>query len=86
MSTHYEIGIVRRFDFSSKLQRMSVIVKNNCEDFFKIFAKGSPEKIKEMCREETIPNNFTEILSKYTKVSSNNLKFKERTKSIRSIS
>lgn len=47
---------------------MSVIVKNNSENFFKVFSKGAPEKIKEMCREETIPTNFNEMLTKYTKV------------------
>ena len=28
MEDHYELGIVRRFDFVPKLQRMSVITKN----------------------------------------------------------
>jgi magnesium-transporting ATPase (P-type) len=40
MKTHYEMGIVRRFDFSSKLQRMSVIVKNVNEPYFKVYSKG----------------------------------------------
>lgn len=66
MRTHYELGIVRRFDFSSKLQRMSVIVKNVNEPYFKSFCKGSPEKIKELCKADTIPVNFNFILNKYT--------------------
>jgi cation-transporting ATPase 13A2 len=66
LKTHYELGIVRRFDFSSKLQRMSVIVKNTNEPHFKAFCKGSPEKIKELCKAETIPQNFNVILNKYT--------------------
>jgi cation-transporting ATPase 13A2 len=66
LKTHYEIGIVKRFDFSSKLQRMSVLTKNVNESNFKAFCKGSPEKIKELCRPETIPTNFNEILSSYT--------------------
>jgi cation-transporting ATPase 13A2 len=66
LKSQYELGIIRRFDFSSKLQRMSVIVKNVNEDFFKIYCKGSPEKIRELCREETIPDNFHSILSDYT--------------------
>lgn len=64
--THYELGIIRRFDFSSKLQRMSVIVKNVNEPYFKVFCKGSPEKIKELCKPDTIPSNFNEVLSNYT--------------------
>jgi cation-transporting ATPase 13A2 len=66
LKTHYELGIIRRFDFTSKLQRMSVIVKNLNEPFFKVFCKGSPEKIKELCKPETIPENFNEVLSGYT--------------------
>ena len=46
---HYELGIIRRFDFESKLQRMSTIVKNIPETNFLCFCKGSPEKISELC-------------------------------------
>lgn len=45
---------------------MSTIVKNVNEPYFKAFCKGSPEKIKELCKPDTIPSNFNEILSKYT--------------------
>ena len=62
----YEIALIRRFDYVSKLQRMSVVVKNTNEDFYKVYCKGSPEKIREMCRVETIPSNFNRILSQYT--------------------
>lgn len=61
-----EIGIIRRFDFSSKLQRMSVIVKHLDEAGFRLHIKGSPEKIRELCKPETIPANYHEILEKYT--------------------
>ena len=63
---HYEIGIVKRFDFSSKLQRMSVLTKNVNEPFFKCFVKGSPEKIKELCKPNSLPPNFNEELNKCT--------------------
>ena len=63
---HYELGIIRRFDFESKLQRMSTIVKNIPETNFLCFCKGSPEKISELCIENTLPENFNEILNKYT--------------------
>ena len=45
-SSLYEIAIVRRFDFSAKLQRMITLTKNLNEPYFKAFCKGSPEKIK----------------------------------------
>ena len=63
---HYELGVIRRFDFSSKLQRMSVIIQNSNEDYFKLFCKGSPEKIEKLCKSDTIPKNFNKTLRKYT--------------------
>ena len=65
MEEHYELGIVRRFDFVPKLQRMSVITKNVNENYYKVFCKGSPEKLKELCMPETIPANFNDILNNY---------------------
>ena len=62
----YGIGIVKRFDFSSKLQRMTTISKNINEDFFKTYCKGSPEKVKDLCKSDTIPSNFVNTLNKYT--------------------
>ena len=63
---HYELGIIKRFDFESKLQRMSTIVKNVIEENYVCFCKGSPEKIFELCQRKTIPDNFNEVLTKYT--------------------
>lgn len=31
------------------------------------FVKGSPEKIYELCKKETIPSDFNQILFQYTK-------------------
>ena len=44
MEDHYELGIVRRFDFVPKLQRMSVITKNVNENFYKVFCKKTQSK------------------------------------------
>lgn len=63
-----ELAIIRRFDFSSKLQRMSVIVRNINENKFKLHVKGSPEVIRELCRPETIPENFHVVLNDYAQV------------------
>ena len=62
----YQVALIRRFDFSSKLQRMSVIAKNMFDDTFRSYVKGSPEKIRELCLAETLPENFDEILQIYT--------------------
>ena len=64
----YQIDIYKRFDFNSNLQRMSVIGKDVNEDYFKVYCKGSPEKIKNLCIVETIPKNFDEILDSYTTI------------------
>lgn len=44
-----KIYIKRRFEFSSTLQRMSVIVEKN--GTLRAHVKGSPEKLRELCRE-----------------------------------
>ena len=66
LKERYEIGIVKRFDFSSKLQRMTTITKNINEDYFKAFCKGSPEKLRDLCKPETVPFNFDSVLNTYT--------------------
>ena len=63
-----EIGVIRRFEFSSKLQRMSVIVRNLNENKFRLHVKGSPEVIRELSKPESIPDNFHSILNDYAKV------------------
>lgn len=62
----YQLALIRRFEFSSKLQRMSVIVKNLANNSFRTYVKGSPEMIRELCNPTTLPNNFEEILEIYT--------------------
>jgi cation-transporting ATPase 13A3/4/5 len=66
LKSQYELSIIRRFEFNSNLQRMTVIVKDVNEQNFKIYCKGSPEKILELCREDTLPHNFSQILANYT--------------------
>ena len=66
IKNHYEFGLIKRFDFESKLQRMSTLAKNISEENYICFCKGSPEKISELCQKKTIPDNFHEILTKYT--------------------
>ncbi len=62
-----QIALIKRFEFSSKLQRMSVIVKKLNEQIFRLHVKGSPEKIYELCRKETLPSNIKETLEFYAK-------------------
>lgn len=66
-SRQYKNALIRRFDFSSGLQRMSVICRNQIDNQFRAFIKGSPEKIAELSIPSSLPNNYTEIMEKYTK-------------------
>jgi len=63
----YQVGIVRQFPFSSSLQRMSVIVRVLDKEFFELHCKGSPEKIAEMSRPDSLPKDFQQVLTSYTK-------------------
>mmetsp|Transcript_41650 Transcript_41650/g.40021 ORF Transcript_41650/g.40021 Transcript_41650/m.40021 type:complete len:290 (+) Transcript_41650:1245-2114(+) len=63
---NYQLAIIKRFDFSSKMQRMSVIVKNMIDGNLHAFVKGSPEVIRELSLEKSLPENFEEILKIYT--------------------
>jgi cation-transporting P-type ATPase 13A2 len=41
----YKSALIRRFDFTSALMRMSVICQNKVDNEYRVFVKGSPEKI-----------------------------------------
>ncbi|KAH9413831.1 hypothetical protein DERP_009429 [Dermatophagoides pteronyssinus] len=60
------IGIMKQYPFESFLQRMLVIVKDVKENNFMAIVKGAPEVLKLFCSEETLPENFSEILEHYT--------------------
>lgn len=62
------IGILRRFEFEAKFQRMSIIAKNylDSQSPFHFFVKGSPEKIKELSVASSLPADFDAILNEYT--------------------
>ncbi|XP_063273631.1 polyamine-transporting ATPase 13A2 isoform X3 [Prinia subflava] len=60
------VGILRRFPFSSSLQRMSVLVKLPGEASAHAFVKGAPEMVASLCRKETVPPDFSQMLRHYT--------------------
>ncbi|XP_067851372.1 polyamine-transporting ATPase 13A3 isoform X2 [Heptranchias perlo] len=63
----YEIGIVRQFPFSSALQRMSVVTRVLGEKHMDAYLKGAPEMVANLCKAETVPKHFSEVLKIYTK-------------------
>ncbi|XP_014866952.1 PREDICTED: probable cation-transporting ATPase 13A3 isoform X1 [Poecilia mexicana] len=67
LSSLYEIGIVRQFPFSSALQRMSVVSRTLGEKCMDAYMKGAPEVVASLCKRETVPENFAEVLEGYTK-------------------
>uniref|UniRef100_A0A8C1L0A1 ATPase 13A3 n=1 Tax=Cyprinus carpio TaxID=7962 RepID=A0A8C1L0A1_CYPCA len=67
LQASYMIGIVRQFSFSSALQRMSVVVRQIGERRMDAYLKGAPEVVASLCKKETVPDDFAEVLEDYTK-------------------
>ncbi|XP_078283854.1 polyamine-transporting ATPase 13A3-like [Rhinoraja longicauda] len=63
----YEIGIISQFPFSSALQRMSVVTSTLGQRRLVAFMKGAPETVAGLCKKETVPEDFSPILEKFTR-------------------
>ena len=61
----YKLGICKIFENEKNVK--SNIVKEINDKFYKIYSEGDPELIKTMCKKETIPENYDEIISKNNK-------------------
>ncbi|KAI5754967.1 hypothetical protein M8J77_013022 [Diaphorina citri] len=64
--TAIEIGLVHQYQFSSTLQRMSIITRQLGSEQLMVYCKGSPEMIQSLCLPETVPENIVSVLSEYT--------------------
>ncbi|KAL0227920.1 hypothetical protein RCL1_004063 [Eukaryota sp. TZLM3-RCL] len=60
------LSVLRRFDFSSTLQRMSVIALDPSSRKFFLIVKGAPEAVVTLCDEDTIPKNLSSVLDALT--------------------
>ena len=58
----YKLGICKTFQNCDKIK--TNIVKEINDKFYKIYSEGDPELIKKICRRETIPDNYDEIILK----------------------
>lgn len=61
-----KLKLLKRFNFDPNLQRMSVIVKNDYENRYYWFAKGSPEAVYDMCSIKSLPEKYFDKQHKYS--------------------
>uniref|UniRef100_A0A671RNE0 Probable cation-transporting ATPase 13A2 n=1 Tax=Sinocyclocheilus anshuiensis TaxID=1608454 RepID=A0A671RNE0_9TELE len=66
LKRYQPVAIIRRFPFSSSLQRMSVVTVGPGGASPVAFLKGAPEMVASFCRRESMPSHFSPILREYT--------------------
>ena len=63
----YKLGIIRIFDQSEEFKLKTNLVKEVNGKLFKIYSQGNPELIKKICKKESLPSNYDEIVNEYEK-------------------
>ncbi|KAF2275170.1 uncharacterized protein EI97DRAFT_79087 [Westerdykella ornata] len=61
-----ELGVLKAFEFVSQLRRASVIVRQFGSKDGQIYVKGAPECMKDICRADSFPAEYEELLAYYT--------------------
>ncbi|KAJ9662965.1 hypothetical protein H2201_005842 [Coniosporium apollinis] len=61
-----ELGVLKSFEFVSQLRRASVVVRQFGSPSGAVYVKGAPECMKDICRPESFPADYEELLSYYT--------------------
>lgn len=61
-----ELGVLKSFEFVSQLRRASVVVRQFGDPSGDVYVKGAPESMKDICRPESFPPDYEELLSYYT--------------------
>ncbi|KAB8349560.1 hypothetical protein FH972_023584 [Carpinus fangiana] len=64
--TPIELGIIKQFEFASNLRRASVLVKQFGASETQVFLKGAPECMPDVCRPESFPEDYNDLLNYYT--------------------
>lgn len=59
----YKLGICKMFENSEDKIKTNIVKEIN-DNYFKIYSEGDPELIKKICRSETIPDNYDDIILK----------------------
>ncbi|KAL0956491.1 hypothetical protein HGRIS_002636 [Hohenbuehelia grisea] len=62
-----ELGVIRTFEFVSALRRMSVVVKRLRSSSMEVYVKGAPEVMVDICEPDSLPEDYEDLLSYYTK-------------------
>ncbi|KAB8299898.1 hypothetical protein EYC80_000142 [Monilinia laxa] len=62
----FELGVLKSFEFVSQLRRASVIARNFGSQGCDIYVKGAPECMKEICKAESFPSDYQDLLAYYT--------------------
>ncbi|KAH9830068.1 putative cation-transporting ATPase [Teratosphaeria destructans] len=61
-----ELGVLKQFEFVSQLRRASVVVRQFGEKSGDVYVKGAPEAMKDICRSDSFPPDYDELLAYYT--------------------
>ncbi|KAF2868504.1 hypothetical protein BDV95DRAFT_579980 [Massariosphaeria phaeospora] len=61
-----ELGILKSFEFVSQLRRASVIVRQFGSKSGQVYVKGAPECMKTICRADSFPSDYEDLLAYYT--------------------
>ncbi|KAL9591184.1 MAG: hypothetical protein Q9203_000056 [Teloschistes exilis] len=60
------LSILRGFEFVSQLRRASVLVSQAGDKDVNVYVKGAPECMKDICRAESFPVDYQDLLDFYT--------------------
>ncbi|KAF2112000.1 ATPase type 13A2 [Lophiotrema nucula] len=61
-----ELGVLKTFEFVSHLRRASVIVRQFGSKSGQVYVKGAPECMKDICRPDSFPTDYEDLLAYYT--------------------
>ncbi|KAK6433634.1 hypothetical protein LTR95_010188 [Oleoguttula sp. CCFEE 5521] len=61
-----ELGVLKQFEFVAQLRRASVIVRQFGDKSGDVYVKGAPEAMKDICRPESFPPDYEDLLAHYT--------------------
>ncbi|KAL8772573.1 MAG: hypothetical protein Q9209_002234 [Squamulea sp. 1 TL-2023] len=61
-----QLNIIKGFEFVSQLRRASVIVSQAGNEYANIYVKGAPECMRDICRPDSFPADYEDLLGFYT--------------------